>query len=85
MIAHLSELQKRILVASLGRSPRDPAIHVLRMAGPGEGEIKAGTQRLYGNAAVEAVEALLSTGFVARCRESEFQLTDAGRRVAAVL
>jgi len=85
IIAQLSELQKQILVASLDETVEDPAIHVLRMVGPDEGEIKAGSQRLFGNDAVEAVEALLSTGFVARCQESGFELTEEGRRVAAVL
>jgi len=83
--AQLSELQKQILIASLEEVADDPAIHVMRVIGPGEGEIKAGSQRLYGNEAVEAVEALLSTGFVARRHESGFELTAEGRRIATTL
>ena len=85
IVAGLSELQKQILIASLDDVADDPAIHVMRVVGPGEGEIKAGSQRLYGNEAVEAVEALLSTGFVTRCHESGFELTDEGRRIATAL
>jgi hypothetical protein len=85
IVAQLSELQKQILIASLEDVAVDPAIHVMRVIGPGEGEIKAGSQRLYGNEAVEAVEALLSTGFVSRCHESGFELTEEGRRIATEL
>lgn len=77
----LSEIQKRILSAA----HEDGTIFVYRLPGPGEGEVKSGTERFFGDDAVTAVATLIAPGLVAANGEDRFDLTHAGLQIAASL
>lgn len=77
----LSEMQKRILSAAhVGGT-----IFVYRLPGPGEGEVKSGTERFFGDDAVTAVATLIAPGLVAANGDDRFELTHAGLQIAAAL
>lgn len=79
----LSSLQRRILVAVLtGGEPYHVAI--LPAEDVGEGEIKAGHQRIAGDAAIRAVEQLIERGDLEPDGDVA-RLTRAGRQTAAAL
>ena len=77
----LSEIQRRILAAA----GRGGAIFVYRLPGPVEGEVKSGKERFFGDQAVTAVATLIAPGLVAKSGEDSFELTSAGRQLAATL
>ena len=77
----LSEIQKRILSAAV----ESGAIFVYRIPGPGEGEVKSGSERFFGDEAVTAVATLIAPGLVAAVGEDRFELTRAGLRLAGQL
>ncbi len=78
----LNDLQKRILLAAIEGGNGDTAIHVLWPLGAETGEIKAGDKRLGGREAVDAVQALFSSGYLARHEDTSFRLTRSGRSLA---
>lgn len=77
----LSEIQRRILSAAQEGGP----IFVYRLPGPGEGEVKSGTERFFGDDAVTAVATLIAPGLVAETGDDCFELTHAGLQLAASL
>ncbi len=81
----LSEIEKRILIAAVKGPDGCYIIHVLPTSDRVEGEIKAGNQRLYGQKAIAAVEALQHSGYVERGQDQTLKLTDQGQKLAAAL
>jgi hypothetical protein len=77
----LSDIQRRILSAA----HESGNIFVYRLPGPGEGEVKSGTERFFGDDAVTAVATLIAPGLVAVNGEDCFELTGAGLQLAASL
>jgi len=77
----LSEIQRRILSAA----HEGGSIFVYRLPGPGEGEVKSGTERFFGDDAVTAVATLIAPGLVAETGNDRFELTHAGLQLAASL
>ena len=81
--SHL-ELGHQILIAAI--TAEDGRIHAMPTAGDVEGEVKAGSTRLYGGAALEALEALVKGGLVRHVdNESTLVLTADGRKTALEL
>jgi hypothetical protein len=77
----LSEIQRRILSAA----HEGGSIFVYRLPGPGEGEVKSGTERFFGDDAVTALATLIAPGLVAETGDDRFELTHAGLQLAASL
>lgn len=77
----LSEIQRRILSAA----QEGGSIFVYRLPGPGEGEVKSGTERFFGDDAVTALATLIAPGLVAETGDDRFELTHAGLQLAASL
>lgn len=73
----------RILAGSLQAD--DGKIHVQPKSGDDEGEVRAGTWRIYGNEAVNAIDALLHAGLVERKDATTFVLTTDGQKAASAL
>jgi len=71
----LSELQKQILIATLGEQLDGDPIYVFADRGPDEGEVKAGETRLYGDEAVVAVAGLVACGLVRPNGDDSYELT----------
>ena len=78
---NLSEIQRRILSAA----QEGGSIFVYRLPGPGEGEVKSGTERFFGDDAVTALATLIAPGLVAETGDDRFELTHAGLQLAAAL
>jgi DNA-directed RNA polymerase subunit RPC12/RpoP len=76
-------VQMRILAGSLHAD--DGQIHVHPQQGDDEGEVRAGTWRVYGAEAVDAVDALLHAGLVERKDATTFVLTTDGQKAASAL
>jgi hypothetical protein len=71
----LSDLQKQILIATLGDQLDGDPIYVFADRGADEGEVKAGETRLYGDEAVVAVAGLVANGLVRPHGEDSYELT----------
>lgn len=77
----LDETQKRILAAAA----RGETIVVYGGEGEIEGEVKAGSERFYGNASVEAVAGLVEPGLLRPVEDDAYELTDDGACLATSL
>lgn len=71
----LSELQKQILISTLGEQLHGEPIFVFGDRGPDEGEVKAGETRLYGDDAVVAVAGLVACGLIRPSGDDTYELT----------
>ena len=78
----LNEIQTAILAAA---STGTRSIFVVGSDTVGEGEVKSGDQRFYGNDAVMAIAALAGPGLIAPQGDDCFRLTDAGERLVKAL
>jgi hypothetical protein len=78
-----TSVQMRILAGSL--QAEDLQIHVQPKKGDDRGEVRAGTWRIYGTEAIDAVDALLHAGLVERKDDSTFVLTTDGQKAATAL
>lgn len=78
----LTPIQREILQAAQYGRVGDHTIHVLGTSIAGEGEVKSGGRRFYGNGAVEALAALTVPGLIEAAGEDHFELTEAGARSA---
>jgi len=76
-------VQMRILAGSLHSD--DGQIHVQPQKGDDRGEVRAGTWRIYGAEAIDAVDALLHAGLVERKDATTLVLTPDGQKAATAL
>lgn len=76
-------VQMRILAGSLQAD--DGQIHVQPKQGSDKGEVRAGTWRIYGTEAVDAVDELLHAGLLERKDATTFVLTTDGQKAATAL
>jgi len=76
-------VQMRILAGSLQAD--DGQIYVHPKKGDDKGEVRAGTWRVYGTEAVDAVDELLHAGLVERKDATTFVLTTDGQKAASAL
>jgi predicted RNA-binding Zn-ribbon protein involved in translation (DUF1610 family) len=81
--AGTTAVQMRILAGSLHAD--DGQIHVQPQTGNDKGEVRAGTWRVYGTEAIDAVDALLHAGLVERKDATTFVLTPDGQKAATAL
>lgn len=78
----LTPIQREILQAAQYGKIGDHTIYVMGSGIAGEGEVKSGGRRFYGNAALEALAALTAPGLIQPAGEDRFELTEAGTRSA---
>jgi hypothetical protein len=76
----LTAIQRRILGAAREGGP----IYVY-LEGPGQGEVKSGTERFFGDEAVKALATLVAPGLVEATGKDSFELTSAGLQLAGSL
>lgn len=80
----LDPLQRQILAAAATEG-RSLPIYVMPGKRGGDGEVKAGAQRLFGDEALAAVIGLISLGLAVEVDEACFGLTTEGERAGALL
>lgn len=76
-------VQMRILAGSLQAD--DGQIHVQPQTGDDQGEVRAGSWRIYGAEAMDAVDALLHAGLIERKDATTLVLTPDGHKAASAL
>ena len=79
----LDAYQKKLLLAT--HASTDRQIYVLPSSGSQEGEVKAGSLRIYGDEALRAVSRLDKEGFVNRIDDHTFELTEEGCLTATLV